>query len=208
MIALTLWIWAAVTSKWAGEQLVRRAVAAGLPVSVFRPGMITGSAATGYGSPTQFVGRLIRGLAALQCCPVEDVAVDMLPVDYAAWAIVALSRRRLPPGSTFHVANGRHVAYTELGAACRASGHRVDPVPYAQWRAKLYASGETTPLAPLLWIFGEQCNTFRSHVDCTRFVAALASLGFPPAVTQPPAIDAALLRRYVEQQLLLGDDDA
>ncbi len=182
---------------------MRRAVAEGLPVSVFRPEMITGSTTTGYGSHTQFVGRLIRGFVELQAYIQEPMAMGMLPVDYIARSIVLLTRFRAVSGKVFHVANAQPVSFPQLGRACVSAGYAVSPMPYTEWRAKLMAAAFGIPaLAPLLPFFSTECDLRVQRYDCKEFVSALEALDLPASVIAAPNMDNTLLLKYVQQQFV------
>jgi thioester reductase-like protein len=165
--------------------------------------MITGSTTTGYGSHTQFVGRLIRGFVELHACIQEPMAMGMLPVDYVARSIILLTRFRAVSGKVFHVANAQPVLFLQLGRACVAAGYTVTPMPYAEWRAKLMTAAFDIPaLAPLLPFFSAECDLSVQRYDCKEFVSALEALDLPAAVTAAPDMDDSLLLKYVQQQFI------
>ena len=85
-------------SKWVAEKLVAEARSRGLPVSVYRPGRITGHSLTGVSSPDDFACRFIRGCVQLGAMPDWDGEVNFIPVDYASQAIVHLSMGRESTG--------------------------------------------------------------------------------------------------------------
>src|SRR5262249_26370125 len=80
-------------TKWVAEEIVRLAGARGLPVAIYRPGLITGASGTGIGNPEDFLGRMIKGCIQLGGVPVgvEGAGAGIVPVDYASRAIVHLA---------------------------------------------------------------------------------------------------------------------
>lgn len=74
--------------KWAAERLSARAAAAGLPVTVYRLGRVTGPIARPYVNPADLVWRLVRAGLAVGALPDLDVAEPWTPVDWVAEAAV------------------------------------------------------------------------------------------------------------------------
>ena len=74
--------------KWAAERLAERAAEAGLPVTVYRLGRVTGALARPYVNPADLVWRLVRAGLAVGTLPDLDVAEPWTPVDWVAEAAV------------------------------------------------------------------------------------------------------------------------
>ena len=78
-------------SKWVAERLMLQAAARGLPVTVYRPGRITGDSRTGVCQVDDFFYRLVRGCLQLGAAPDQDARLDLTPVDFVGKALVRLS---------------------------------------------------------------------------------------------------------------------
>jgi thioester reductase-like protein len=78
-------------SKWVADQLVLRAAERRLPVTIYRPGRITGHTKTGVTSVEDFMCRIVKGCIQLGVAPDLDWLLDMTPVDFCADAIVHLA---------------------------------------------------------------------------------------------------------------------
>lgn len=107
-------------SKWVAEQLTLRANAAGLPVRIYRPGIIAGHSRSGACNVNDATSRMIKMAVDLGVAPDLDAAVDMTPIDYVSRAIVHLSRLNRPPGTIYHLANP--------GASALERSGSVDPI--------------------------------------------------------------------------------
>jgi long-chain acyl-CoA synthetase len=99
-------------SKFEAERLVasRRA---SLPVTVARPSIIVGERSTGWTTSFNVLYWPLRAYArgAYRALPGRrDASVDVVPIDYVADAIYALSRAREAENATFHVTAGRHAS--------------------------------------------------------------------------------------------------
>jgi thioester reductase-like protein len=129
-------------SKWVAEQLVLRAQAHGLPVRIYRPGIITGHSQTGAWNTTDATCRMIKLAVELGVTPDIDAAMDMTPVDYVSSAIVYLSKLKRPPGAIYNLANPSPVCAEDLVSWIRAFGYPLRRIPYEAWRSELVASAK------------------------------------------------------------------
>ncbi len=93
-------------SKWVAEKLAREAAARGLPVTVYRPGNISGHSETGASNPKDFLGAVISESVRIGSAPtIEGWRVEMTPVDFVSGAILRLADDPSAAGKTFHLAN-------------------------------------------------------------------------------------------------------
>jgi len=143
-------------SKWVAEKLMEAARSRGLPVAVYRPGIITGHSRTGAWNTDDFMSRLIKGWIELGSAPDLEGAIDMTPVDYVSTAIVHLSMSEHALGNVFHLVNPRAIDLRELVAWIRSSGYPLEHLPYDQWRTDLLSRagrGREQPAYSLLPLF-------------------------------------------------------
>jgi thioester reductase-like protein len=124
-------------SKWVAEKLATVARSRGLPVAVYRPGIITGHSGTGAWNTDDFMSRLIKSWIELGSAPDLDGATDMTPVDYVSSAMVRLSLSKQALGNVFHLVNPRQIHLREVVAWIRSAGYPIDHLPYEQWRTDL-----------------------------------------------------------------------
>jgi amino acid adenylation domain-containing protein/thioester reductase-like protein len=120
-------------SKWVAEKLVTIARSKGLPVCIYRPGMITGDHQNGICNTNDFMWRLIKGCIQLGNIPEVDAIVDMTPVDYVSKAIFHLSRQEESPGKVFHLMNPHPIHWNELVNWVCSFGYSLRKFPYEQW---------------------------------------------------------------------------
>lgn len=178
-------------SKWAAERLVLMARERGLPVSVYRLSNITGHSETGIVLPQHIFACLIKGCVQLECAPGEDDVVNLVPVDHAATAIVALSRAHEAAGMNFHVVNPEQTRVQTLVDWLRRRGFRLDTIPYDDWRQRLRAAPLDNSFKPFLGLI-EQGRLFTNRLydtsNARRFTASL----------DRARIDERLLDRYLD----------
>ena len=80
-------------SKLVSELLCRDAAAAGLPVAIYRPGIISGHSTNGYCKPDDFYPRLLQAIASRGIYPAvcPDATFDMTPLDWVARGVTHLA---------------------------------------------------------------------------------------------------------------------
>jgi thioester reductase-like protein len=181
-------------TKWVAEELVRRAGAAGLPVTIFRPSAITGDTRTGACNAGDFFHRFLRGCIAFGTCPDIPMSFDCAPVDFVAGQIVDLSARASSIGRTFAVVGERPLQLEELAAHVRANGVPLRKESYDAWRARLTHADNTHPLAPLAPMFRETVQSCGDHA-CAGVEAAAASPGVTSVTCPVPS--RALIGTYI-----------
>jgi len=199
-------------SKWVGEALVREAGRRGLPVSVYRPGLVTGHSRTGHFNQDDFLCRFLKGCLQLGAFPDLEFDLDMTPVDYVAEALVHLSLRPDAAGQTFHLANPAPLSYRALLDWLWDFGYPVRRPPYEEWQRELQESvDERNALYPLLPFLTERGTdqelTFLelfSTGEQPRFDARNTRRGLEDSPVGCAPADGRLLETYFRQFIRSG----
>ena len=180
-------------SKWVAEKLVWTAGERGLPVTVYRPGLVMGDSRKGIGDVDDFIFRVFKGSLQVGCVPEVDVELDALPVDCVSKAIVALSRQEDSRGRVFHLLHPRPVHLKELVHWIRSKGHDMEDVPWNTWRSRLVENARDNALYPLLPMFPEGLEEEEGKLvfSLENTVQKLEGLAL-----DIPSIDNALLNTY------------
>ncbi|MBA2535358.1 MAG: thioester reductase domain-containing protein [Rubrobacter sp.] len=150
-------------SKWVAEKLVRKAGERGLPVSVYRPGNVSGHSETGASNPRDLLGAVIVESLRLGCAPeIEDWRMEMTPVDFVAAAILHLASDPAAQGGTYHLANPDPPSAEEVFDLLEEEGYPLERLPYEEWLQRIDAAppeegspgeivGGAAPAADELW---------------------------------------------------------
>jgi thioester reductase-like protein len=176
-------------SKWVAEQLVFKAGSRGLPVWVYRPGIITGHSLTGAWSTTDATSRMLKVAVESALLPDIEGAMDMTPVDYVSKAFVYLATSGRATSEIYHLANPRPVNGHDLVSWVRSYGYPLRRVPYEEWRAEmisLVGRSEKNPLSPFAplfsavvsdkippWMASKVASNYQSGVD--RVIRAIGA---------------------------------
>ncbi|SDH32715.1 amino acid adenylation domain-containing protein/thioester reductase domain-containing protein [Lentzea fradiae] len=188
-------------SKWVAERIVSQAGNAGLPVTIYRIGRVSGDSATGACQPDDFLWRQVKSFIQLGAAPPGDtLTTDLLPVDYVARAVVALSRDPGAHDRTLHLFHPRGSDFDTVYQGIRACGHDVRVVAEDHWWELLERSAAApggNALAATVPLFREGAlelgdNTYRNDLTATL----LERLGLPFPDIEPGAV--ARMIRYFE----------
>ncbi|MFF7965634.1 amino acid adenylation domain-containing protein [Streptomyces sp. NPDC007903] len=179
-------------SKWVAEGLVGLARERGLPVTVHRPGRISGDTATGACQDRDLLWQLIKG--CLQAGAVPDLpygSTDWVPVDHVSRAVVALAGSAQTGGEVYHFTDPDAPDLGRVFAAAARLGHELSTVPVEEWQARVAADPDN---AAQLFL-GDEPQTRHEAMDRRRFdsqqtAKAVGALG----VHQPPLTDEVLAR--------------
>jgi amino acid adenylation domain-containing protein/thioester reductase-like protein len=193
-------------SKWVAEHLALQARQLGLPVTLHRVGRIAGHSRTGACRHDDFFWLQMKGFALLGCYPndiVDAPAVDLLPVDYVARAIVRLSEDK-PDNENWHLYHARGLAWPTIIEAIRAEGYAVDPTVLSEWMAALERQVEGGDqgrgLGPLVPLLREGVMRLGEHsFDNEKSRRALADVGCPC-----PPVDTGWIHQMFEYFRAIG----
>ena len=182
-------------SKWVAEKLVTVARSRGIPISIYRPGTVTGHSQTGAFNANSYLENMIKGCIQLGKGPDLKTIVDMVPVDYASRAIVHLSRRPESVGKVFHLTNTCPMHMSELLEWIRVYGYSIHRVSYDAWKRELfYAEAFRENALYLFRVFLAELEERQMIVprhDCQNTVIGLAGT----SIACPP-VDNELLNTY------------
>jgi thioester reductase-like protein len=189
-------------SKWVAERLVMMARSRGLPVSIYRPGRITGHSQTGVSSLSDFSFRFIKGCIQIGSVPDWDGEVNLITVDYVSEALAYLSLNADSLGKVFHFSHSQPARWKDMIDWIRSYGYTIQQVPYAEWRQRIEHSPDNVlySLLPTLPEAGFENEMAISEVsaerkvefDCRNTIDGLADSSINCA-----PINSELINRYL-----------
>ncbi|MCZ7471830.1 thioester reductase domain-containing protein [Agrobacterium sp. O3.4] len=188
-------------SKWVAEHLVNEAGKRGLPVTIYRPGAISGDSVTGAFNGSDILCRLVQAYLYTGTAPEGERLLDMLPVDHVARAIVHLSGKPASAGQVFHLIHSSPVSSARLFEACEMEGIELERVSQREWQDMLGDVARGTPdhpLYPLLGLLRSPSAAGKSDEKQTRnFDCHLTQAAMSDAPFREPALTFELLRTYL-----------
>jgi thioester reductase-like protein len=141
-------------TKWVADAMLLRARARGFTVSIFRPPWIVGHEES---TPSgDFVARFLQGCRRIGAVPKSSYRWDLVPPDFVAKAIVALTLAEKGRKAVYHLGAARRVSVPQLVSRMRRLGWKISIVPVEEWRARLRAAlavDAENPLRPVAGLF-------------------------------------------------------
>src|SRR5262245_48883872 len=120
-------------TKWVCERLLRIARERGLPVAIYRPGILAGHSRTSVGNPRDMVWNVIKSCVQMERYPDNDIHLDVTPVDYVAKAIVHLSLQPESLSGLFQFPHPSPPVYGEVYGIVRRYGYPMTSMPHMDW---------------------------------------------------------------------------
>lgn len=193
-------------SKCVAESLVRQAAERGSRATVARPTLVSGDSTSGISNADDLLSRFLRGCIEMGAAPDLDWAMDCVPVDHVADAMVQLVRNGVP-GGVYHLVNPKLRYWRECVLWMCLRGYPLELIPYRDWTVRLRETATASqPLYPLKSFFlrtiaeenglalpelYEEPRRRRTRCDFSRTMLARAGTSCPP-------LDAHLLDRYFD----------
>jgi myxalamid-type nonribosomal peptide synthetase MxaA len=180
-------------SKLVAEKVVSIGRERGIPISIYRPGLIMSHTQTGATQTSDYMLVTLKGYLQLGMLPVEPLPLDIVPVDFTARAIVHISRQASSVGKTFHMWNLERVPMSQIYEWIKSFGYKFDVVEPGVVKERVLAvdpSHPLYPLTPILRMEEERDERFDPDMlenvdprdECRNVIEGLAGSGleFPP----------------------------
>ncbi|MDC9598439.1 thioester reductase domain-containing protein [Xenorhabdus anantnagensis] len=137
-------------SKWVSEGIINIARQRGVPVSIYRPGLILGHTRTGAAQGNDYLIASLKGYLAMGFYPDHALLLDIVPVDYVAASLVHISKQSESNGKFFNLFNPEQVSIRQFFDWVQDFGYILNPVPFNEGKDKILALDDTHPLYPLI----------------------------------------------------------
>ncbi len=137
-------------TKWVAEKLMNVAMSRGLPVSIYRPGLILGTIDTGVTQTSDYLLVALKGFLPMGMVPEYPRIFDTVPVDYVGNAIAEISSRPASRGRFFHFFNPAPVSIRQFCEWIQEFGFSFDIVPFEEARRAALTVQEGHPLYSLV----------------------------------------------------------
>ncbi|MBN8419247.1 MAG: thioester reductase domain-containing protein [Verrucomicrobia bacterium] len=193
-------------SRWVSEQLFVQARAHGLPVHIYRPGLLVGDDRTGISPADNVLWIFLKTCLGLGVGPDSRYASLLTPVDFVAAAIVRLSLSLTGTGSNYHLINSAAPDFRKLLELTSACGYAVRIVSEDQWEAALLGGGfdvQQNPLAVYQMFMPRQVLTSLMEEQSAEFCGNVVRDLQDTGVVCPP-VDLGRMRLYLQHLSRVG----
>ena len=181
-------------TKWVAEKLMMIAHKRGIPVTIYRPGRISGHSQTGVWNLSDFACRTIKGCIESGIAPQRHMSSESwVPVDYVSRAILHLSLKESSAGQVFHLVNRQPLDWEWLFRRIAGMGYPMKILAYECWRREFCRHASENALSPLMPLFPESLPASAlQHFAYWNTIAGLEG----SAIHCPP-VDDALIYTYM-----------
>ncbi|MEM8642936.1 MAG: SDR family oxidoreductase, partial [Cyanobacteria bacterium P01_G01_bin.54] len=194
-------------SKWVAEKICKIACSRGIPVCIYRPGVISGHSQTGMGNTSDLLHTLLKGCIELGSAPDLDAIWDFTPVDYISQAIVHLSLQAANVGKTFHLTNPKPIPLSDLVEAMTALGYPVQTIAHETWTLNLRDFVKQKPSdiwESLLSVFPAELSEEHYQILKLKFDGENTLQGLKNTSITCPPVDHQLLSTYLSYLINYG----
>jgi len=200
-------------TKWVSEHLCQLARTRGIPVSIYRPGVLSGHSRTGVSNTRDMVWNMIKGAIQVGSTPDgTNQIMDITPVDYVAGSLVHISLSDENLNRVYQFPHPELPIWRTVFEFMRDYGYPLEWMKSGEWEMHVLevirngADGSENALAPFAPVvanydaYAEQATAEgrtgkMKHIlfDDRNTRAAIAGSGITC-----PAVDADLLTVYFD----------
>ncbi|MBU2705623.1 amino acid adenylation domain-containing protein [Zooshikella marina] len=137
-------------SKWVAEKVVDIGRQRGIPITIFRPGLVISHSETGATQTNDYLLVALRGFLPMSIIPDYPRIFDTVPVDYVAKSIVHISLNKNNTNNFYHLFNPAPVSLLRFCDWVRSFGYTFDIVPFEEGREKALTVSADHPLYSLV----------------------------------------------------------
>lgn len=194
-------------SQWVADQLLRRLMDRGFPISIYRPGFITGHSKTGACNPDDFFSRLILACRDMGCYPnLPNQRKEFVPVDYVNSIILHIAAKPDSLGHAYHIVPPTRDASIDMNDTMKlirdCSGSQIKGVSYQVWIERLAAAphARLRPLQPMLAEKVQEGKTrWELYENMPLYLNSntMQALTDFPGGLEFPVLERDLMQRYV-----------
>ena len=124
-------------TKWVSERILAQAMERGVPVRIYRPGILCGQRVRGvWPFEKDHLLHALKGCVQMGFAPRTQLSLDMLPVDFASEALVRMSLLAQGDNAVFNLSNPHAATWVELIQWANLDRQNLTLVPEDEWREK------------------------------------------------------------------------
>ncbi len=194
-------------TKAVADRLCLSAIARGLPVAVYRFPFVMGAVVSGSMPLQLTMPELVRGIIETGLMPLENVAANIVPVDYLAKMVAAIMLTSNCTERCYHIVNKQQLGMKDVAEILTDFGYDFRQVPYDYWKTLVATHGNPRllPLLPLLHSYSADALVSDFLIDPTNTYTALQRQQPELLVGMPSSGDCVrALIRYLQTAGLLA----
>lgn len=192
-------------TKYVGDKMIWKGIKErGIPASIYRPALITGSSSGVYTKLNEFFPSFLKGIVQLGSCPLTDTFVEIIPIDFFAKALVHIFSNPKNLGKAYFSLHPHSKSLREFVDWLINFGYPMRVLPWDIWKKEFLNQGflrlRHNSLLPFIGFIRalteEQC--YYPITDKSNFINAIKDLDYP--ILDP----LELLENYVNYFIKIG----
>ena len=120
-------------SKWVSEKIIRQAMERGIPISIYRPDVVTGSSKSGVWNTSDYASKILLNIIKLGYIPKGNLKFTWIPVDYVSKMIIDISANPNSLNKMFNLVANNSFEISKLGQWLNEIGYSVKELPLDKW---------------------------------------------------------------------------
>ncbi|MFD7667626.1 SDR family oxidoreductase [Streptomyces sp. NPDC059788] len=186
-------------TKATAERDLHAAEDRGVPLTLFRPGVVTGHSTTGRTGTSDLLVPILSASAALGRVPEGVGVIPMDAVDVVARSLIQLCRLPDAAGQTYHLIHPEPVPLTDVFEAMRRAGYRLETTEADAWWSHVddHATDPWVRSQAVLRDLTRYCMITGPEYLVPRTLADRTWKTLTEAAVPRPPLDAAYLDRLV-----------
>jgi FkbH-like protein/thioester reductase-like protein len=166
-------------TKWVADKMVWLAMKKGLPISIYRLGMMSGLSTNGvYHKLNEFLPSLFKGCIQLGAFPSIDTKLEMVPIDFVAKGLIHICQKQESLGKIYHMNHPQALTVMEIINWIRNYGYPLRAIPWDIWKQELLRSGarlRDNALYPFLDFIRalQDHQTYMPEMDMKNFLTGI-----------------------------------
>ncbi|WP_459480612.1 amino acid adenylation domain-containing protein [Clostridium saccharoperbutylacetonicum] len=124
-------------SKWVAERIIRNAMKRGIPVTIYRPDVVTGSSKSGVWNSSDYASKILLNIIKLGIIPEENLKFNWIPVDYVSKVITYISAKPDTLNKMFNLVSPNSFTISKLGEWLTNIGYPVEELSIDKWCEKI-----------------------------------------------------------------------
>ncbi|MEK7434812.1 MAG: thioester reductase domain-containing protein [Cyanobacteriota bacterium] len=166
-------------TKWVADKMVWRAMKKGLPVNIYRLGMLSGLGESGiYHKLSEFLPCFLKGSIQIGIFPDIATKIEMVPIDFVVKALVNISKNNEIFGKTYQMNHPDAMTAAGFSNFMNKYGYPVRLLPWDIWKNHLLKLGSELrnnalyPYVDFIKVLQEH-QTYMPEMDMSNFLNSI-----------------------------------
>lgn len=194
-------------SQFVAETIAWKAIDSGLPLTIYRPGLVLGNSKTGVMNTDDFFGRVMASCIKTASFPLlPRQQEEIVPVDFVVSSLLHISSKSTSAGHAYNLVHPEHTYAVDMATVFQLVNDLIKKplmrgVPYSEWIEEI-AQNPKSPLLSLLPMLREKVLKDRTRWEMQQGMPEFGTANLCLSLADNPELlhcpsPASLLAIYV-----------